>query len=208
MAKFASPLDASSYLHPERHGEFGALRQKTIQQMTERGIEYSTLAEHPVSWADDQDPFGHVMTQAYAHVNGKCFNRFLESFHENLQDEFPRFMSGRGIGPMTNKLNLTIKTPIKYPDLLLTGIRIAEVRSDRIRVIYSTWSVGKGCLAAETESWIVFFDHKRGKRVNLREEGGVYLGLHDSLRARAAKSAEALKAWEEGRQERKNVAKL
>ncbi|GES62056.1 hypothetical protein ATEIFO6365_0005003200 [Aspergillus terreus] len=174
MAKFASPLEASSYLHPERHVEFGALRQKTIQQMTERGIEYSTLAEHPVSWADDQDPFGHVMTQAYAHVNGKCFNRFLESFHEKLQDEFPRFMSGRGIGPMTNKLNLTIKTPIKYPDLLLTGIRIAE----------------------------------RGKRVNLREEGGVYLGLHESLRARAAKSAEALKAWEEGRKERKNVAKL
>ena len=91
---------------------------------------------------------------------------------------------------------------------LITGVRIAEVRNDRVRVIYSAWSVAKGCLAAECESWIAFFDHKRGKRVNLREEGGVYLDLHESLRERAAKSAEALKAWEEGQKERKKGAKL
>ena len=123
MTKFASPLDASSYLHPGRDGEFGALRQKIIQQMMERGIEYSTLSEHPVTWAEDQDPFGHVMAQAYPHVYGKCFNRFLESFHEQLQDEFPRFMSGRGIGPMTNKYTFTIKTAIKYPDLVCPSSR-------------------------------------------------------------------------------------
>lgn len=118
MTRFTSPLIASSYQHPERDGEFGALQQKTIQQMMERGIEYSTLAEHPVSWAEDQDPFGHVMAQAYAHISAKCFTRFLESFHEKLQDEFPKFMSGRGIGPMTNRYTMTIKTPIKYPDLV------------------------------------------------------------------------------------------
>lgn len=86
--------------------------------MLEQGIEYNLLTENPLSWADDQDPFGHVMTQAYAHYAGNCFMRLLESFQGQLRDKFSDFMSGSGIGPMTNNLTLKIKRVVKYPDLV------------------------------------------------------------------------------------------
>ena len=111
-----SALDASSYQHPIRGGPFEKLREATVLAMMEQGIEYNTLSENPLSWADDQDPFGHVMTQAYAHYSGNCFIRVLESFQANLKDEFPRFMSGKAIGPMTNKTSLKINRVVKYPD--------------------------------------------------------------------------------------------
>lgn len=86
--------------------------------MLEQGIEYNSLSENPVSWADDQDPFGHVKAQAHMNYVGISFIRLLESFEGHLKDEFPRFMSGRGIGPMTNQCLMKIKRVVKYPDLV------------------------------------------------------------------------------------------
>jgi hypothetical protein len=118
MAPTFSPLDASSYRHPDRNGPYESLREATILAMLEQGIDYNSLSENPVSWADDQDPFGHVKAQAYIHYTGISFIRLLESFAGHLKDEFPTFMSGRGIGPMTNRCSMKIKRVVKYPDLV------------------------------------------------------------------------------------------
>ena len=118
MAPTFSPLDASSYRHPNRNGPYESLREATILAMLEQGIEYNSLSENPVSWADDQDPFGHVKAQAHMNYVGISFIRLLESFEGHLKDEFPRFMSGRGIGPMTNQCLMKIKRVVKYPDLV------------------------------------------------------------------------------------------
>lgn len=118
MAPNSSALDASSYRHPDRNGPYEPLREATILAMLERGIEYNTLSENLLSWADDQDPFGHVMAQAHAHYAGNCFVRLLESFQAHLKDNFSDFMSGHGIGPMTNQFTLKIKRVVKYPDLV------------------------------------------------------------------------------------------
>lgn len=114
----ASALLASSYQHPNPDGPFRSLRQTITQEMVERGFEYATMTEHAISWAEDQDPFGHVMVQTYMHIFARCFNRLLESFQEHLKDEFHTFMSPQGIGPVTNNLTLRMKRVIKYPDLV------------------------------------------------------------------------------------------
>ncbi|KAJ6140205.1 hypothetical protein N7471_006691 [Penicillium samsonianum] len=197
MAPNSSALDASSYRHPDRNGPYEPLRKATILAMLEQGIEYNTLSENLLSWADDQDPFGHVMAQAYVHYAGNCFVRLLESFQDRLKDNFSDLMSGDGIGPMTNQYTLKIKRVVKYPDLIIAGAHISDVRSDRIHVVYSIWSVTQNAQAAEVHTWVVFFDHKQKRTVNLTEEGGVYQSLHASLTERAAESNDTLKAWEE-----------
>lgn len=116
MAPTFSSLDASSYQHPIRGGLFDILQEKTVAVMTERGIEYKTMSEHPISWADDQDPFRHVMGPNYANLAGNCFIRVLESFEEQLKDQYPDFMSGSRIGPMTNNYTMKISRVAKYPD--------------------------------------------------------------------------------------------
>jgi hypothetical protein len=118
MAPFLSALDASSYQSPDQNGRFSQFREKTVQAMIEQGIERSTLAEHGISWGEDQDPFGHVMAQTYPHICAKSFTRLLESFQEQLKDKFPDFMAGRGISVMTNRYNQAGKRMVKYPDLV------------------------------------------------------------------------------------------
>ncbi|KAJ6181228.1 hypothetical protein N7519_011689 [Penicillium mononematosum] len=210
MAPTFSPLDASSYRHPHRNGPYESLREATILAMLEQGIEYNTLSENPVSWADDQDPFGHVMAQSYMHYAGNSFIRLLESFEGHLKDEFPRFMSGRGIGAMSKQCSMKAKRVVKYPDLLITGVRILDVHMDRIRVDYYIWSVTQNVLVTEFQTWIVFFHHKEQRLVNLAEEGGVYQSLHASLTERAAESRRTLNAWEEKQAQKagSNTAKL
>ncbi|OQE15962.1 hypothetical protein PENFLA_c029G01920 [Penicillium flavigenum] len=210
MAPTFSPLDASSYRHPDRNGPYESLREATILAMLEQGIEYNTLSESPVSWADDQDPFGHVMFQSYMHYVGNSFIRLLESFQDHLKDEFPKFMSGRGIGPMTNQCLMKVKQVVKYPDLLITGVRILDVHADRIQVAYCIWSVTRNVLVSEFQTWMVFFHHKEQRLVNLAEEGGVYQSLHASLTERVAESRRTLKAWEEKQAQKadSNTAKL
>ncbi|KAJ5985698.1 hypothetical protein N7522_012894 [Penicillium canescens] len=208
MAPFMSALDASSYQSPDQNGSYSLLREKTVQAMIERGLDRPTLAEYGISWGEDQDPFGHVMAQTYPHIGAKSFTRLLESFQEQLKDRYPDFMAGRGISVMTNRLNQAGKRMVKYPDLLISGIRIAEVQSDRFFVIYSIWSVSQNTLVCEVNSWIVFVNQKTQKKVNIIEEGGEYSELHASLVRRAAESQHTLKIWEEKQKARSKTAKL
>ncbi|QLI69386.1 uncharacterized protein G6M90_00g066500 [Metarhizium brunneum] len=153
------------------------------------------MAEHALSWAEDQDPFGHVMSQAYPHINAKCFTRLLESFEESLKDKFPDFMGARGISAMTNRYTMAVKRVVKYPDTVITGARISEVRPDRVFVIFSVWSVRQNIMVAEFQAWVVFFNHDKGVTVELPREGGVYNELYRNLLRRAEESNRAVQRW-------------
>ncbi|KAI9932545.1 hypothetical protein ASPWEDRAFT_730388 [Aspergillus wentii DTO 134E9] len=207
MRPFKSALEASSYQHPASNGPWAQRRDETISKMLEQGLEYPTLAEHPIAWAEDQDPFGHVMTQTYPHINAKCFLRLLESFEEQLKDRFPDFMKARGIGIMSNRLVLSMKRVVKYPDLLITGVRLVEVRPDRIFFENELWSAQTKEMVAGFQMVAVFFNHHTGKKANLLEEGGVWADLHASLLRRSAESNRTLGIWQE-KQKRQNNGKL
>ena len=118
MPNFKTALDASSYQHPDRKGPYSQPRQEMIQQILERGYEYSSLSEHPVAWAEDQDPSGHVMFQAYFHITSRCFIRVWETFEEQLKERFAGFMNGGGIGAVSKSYNVSVKRVAKYPDLV------------------------------------------------------------------------------------------
>jgi len=195
MSQFKTALEASSYQHPIQHGQYDQFCEETIKKMVESGCEYATMAAHAISWAEDQDPFGHVMSQAYPHINAKCFTRLLESFEETLKDKFPDFMAGHGISAMTNRYSMVVKKVAKYPDMIITGARIVEVRADRFFVIFSIWSVKERAIIAEFQAWVVFFNHSEGKTAKLPSEGGVYKDLHTQLARRAEISRLAFESW-------------
>ncbi|KAH8692075.1 hypothetical protein BGW36DRAFT_437919 [Talaromyces proteolyticus] len=181
MAKLMSALEASSYQHPNLNGPFGVLRKETVQTMVERGLEYSSLAEHPLCMGGRSGPIWACVS---------------------------RFMASRVIGPLTNRMTMKIKRVAKYPDLFITGVRIAEVEASRILVKYATCSVVQKALISENEDWIVFFDHKRGGKPSLIEEGGEYGDMYVALKKRAAESSHTLKTWEEKQNAGNKGAKL
>ncbi|KAI9038736.1 uncharacterized protein KD926_010471 [Aspergillus affinis] len=150
-----------------------------------------------VAWAEDQDPFGHVMWQAYGHITGQCFNRIVESFHKHLGDKFQEFMAASGINAMSRRITMDVRRVVEYPDLLITGARISEVRPDQFFWRFSVWSTKQRVAVAEAEGWMVFFNHRTGKKVDLPREGGVYADLHAALVRRAEESTQVRRKWEE-----------
>jgi hypothetical protein len=119
-AKFNSQLEASSYHAPGGGELYKPLREKIVKQALEQGYDETTMLEHGVTWADDQDPWGHIMNAGYPHYVSACNFRLFESFEEHLKDKFQDLMKVRGIGVIVKSSTLDIKRPVSYPDSVRT----------------------------------------------------------------------------------------
>jgi acyl-CoA thioesterase FadM len=81
------------------------------------GYEPKTMVERGVLWAEDQDPFGHVMQSQYMHFFGACFHRIMESYDEFLSEqEYEDMINARTVIPAVRKYDLDIRRQVKYPD--------------------------------------------------------------------------------------------
>lgn len=114
--KFKSQLEASSYHSPGGGELYKPLREKIVSEALEQGYDEASMIEHGVVWADDQDPWGHIMNARFPHYTSACNFRLFESFEEHLKDKFQDLMKVRGIGVIVKSSTLNIKRPVTYPD--------------------------------------------------------------------------------------------
>lgn len=81
------------------------------------GYDPATMVERGVVWAEDQDPFGHVMNSAYMHFMSMCFHRVMESYDEYLSEaEYDDMIHARNVSPVIRNYQLNIRRPVTYPD--------------------------------------------------------------------------------------------
>ena len=81
------------------------------------GYDPSTMVERGVVWAEDQDPFGHVMNTAYPHFFGINMHRVMESFDQWLDEkEYNLMIQGKSIAPVLWRYEMELKRPVTYPD--------------------------------------------------------------------------------------------
>jgi acyl-CoA thioesterase FadM len=218
QSRFKSQLDASSYHAPGGGQLYKPLRDKTVQQALEQGYDEASMMEHGVSWADDQDPWGHISNAQFPHFVSACNFRLFESFEEHLGDKFQDLMKVRGIGVIVKSTILDIKRPVSYPDSvimapivetkrhvvllifphkIIVANRLDEVKADRYHVTTTMWSLRQQAQVAESNGWVVFFDYSKGKPANLLEAGGVYATLHAALREKCKAATQRRARWEE-----------
>lgn len=115
-SKMVDPVVASSYLNPDGGEAYAGPRQKVVAQATAMGYDVPTMTEHGVSWADDQDPFGHVGGATYAHLVFTCNFRVFESFARCLKDKYEDLLHARVVGVLTKTYSMDIKRQVSYPD--------------------------------------------------------------------------------------------
>ncbi|KAF0319265.1 hypothetical protein GQ607_013514 [Colletotrichum asianum] len=113
---FTSRLEASSYHAPGGGAAYQPLRESLIKKILEQGYDEETMIEHGVVWADDQDPFGHIMNAGFSHFASSCNFRVFESFEAQLGDKINDFINAKGIGVMVKQFTVDIKRPVSYPD--------------------------------------------------------------------------------------------
>lgn len=102
--------------HPNSN-PYAPLRTTALSTLEALGYDPSTMVERGVVWAEDQDPFGHVMHSQYMHFLGACSHRFMESYSEFLsEEEYDDMIHARTIVPVVRKYELEIRRQVKYPD--------------------------------------------------------------------------------------------
>lgn len=120
-------LADSAYLSPYSHAgapsphpntdAYASLRARALPTLEAMGYDPSTMAERGVTWAEDQDPFGHVMQSQYMHFLGTCFHHVMEGYNEFLSEqEYNDMIHGKTVVPALRRYELDIRRQVKYPD--------------------------------------------------------------------------------------------
>ncbi|KAF1818315.1 uncharacterized protein K489DRAFT_391242 [Dissoconium aciculare CBS 342.82] len=195
-SKFKSQLEASSYHAPGGGELYHPLRERIVKQALDQGYDEASMLEHAVTWADDQDPWGHIANASYPRFTSACNYRLFESFEEQLKDKFQDFIKARGIGVIVKSSTMDLKRPVTYPDALIIANRMDEVKPDRYHVTTTMWSLQQQAPVAESNGWVVFFDYAKGKPANLVQERGVYADLHAALSSKSKITNEKKTAWD------------
>ncbi|KAI1812264.1 hypothetical protein GGS20DRAFT_558821 [Poronia punctata] len=207
--KFKSQLEASSYHSPGGGELYKPLREEIVRLAVAQGYDVPTMMEHGVSWADDQDPWGHIMNAGFPHYATACNFRLFESFEEYLgKEKFEDLMKVKGVGVIVKSTTLDIKRPVSYPDSIIVANRIDQVKPDRYHVTTTMWSLRQQAPVAESNGWVVFFDYSKGKPASLTQLGGVYNDLYEALVVKAEEANTKRKEWEEANPKKSRGAKL
>ena len=130
---------------------------------------YPVVIDIPVAWGE---------MDAFAHVNNITYFRYFESariaYFEQVDAMGERERTG--CGPILAETWCRFRSPLRYPDRLAAGTRVAEIGADRFTMEYALVSTKLGRIAAEGKGVVVWYDYRAQAKTN----------LPDSLRERIA----------------------
>lgn len=124
---------------------------------------YPVVIELPVVWGE-MDAFGHV--------NNIIYFRYFESARLAYFQEMGYLdcVENHGIGPILASTQCTFKRPLDYPDRILVGTRVSDMRSDRFTMLYKIVSESYQNIAAEGEGLIVSYNYKESRKTPIPQE--------------------------------------
>lgn len=119
---YNSPYSRSGAPGPHPNTDpYAPLRAKALVTLEAMGYDPETMVERGIVWAEDQDPFGHVMQSQYMTFLGICFHRVMESYDEFLnEDEYNGMILAKTVVPVVRRYELDIRRQVKYPDAVGT----------------------------------------------------------------------------------------
>jgi acyl-CoA thioester hydrolase len=124
---------------------------------------YPVVIEIPVVWGE---------MDAFHHVNNVVYFRYFESariaYFEKL--DVLDLMNRTGIGPILATTSCRFRVPLKYPDKVLIGAKVANIEKDRFMMNYLVVSTRLQKVAAEGDGLIVAFNYRENKKAVISDE--------------------------------------
>lgn len=120
----------------------------------------------PVAWGD---------MDALQHVNNVAYFRYFESARIAYFDKLGglNLMYEKGVGPILLCTQCRFKKFIKYPDQILSGVKVTRVGDGKeIFMKHAVASKNLNAIAAEGVSRLVFFDFNRKIKLPVPSEIG------------------------------------
>lgn len=124
---------------------------------------YPIHSEIKVAWGE-MDALQHVNNVAYFRYFETARLDFFNQF--NLLDELEK----TAIGPVISENNARYKRPVTYPDTLLVGVSISDIKADRFMLHYTVMSQAQQAITTVGSSQVVMFNFKTGKKAPLSNE--------------------------------------
>lgn len=182
--------------HPNTN-PYAPLRARALATLEAMGYDPSTMVERGVVWAEDQDPFGHVMNSQYSHFLSTCFHRVMESYDEFLSEqEYDDMIHGRTVIPAMHKYELEFKRQVVYPDSLIAAHRHDSIEPTRDNGVTSLFSLKQQAIVAEARGNVTFVNMKTGRPIDIRTIGGGWSTLYDALIEKTKSSTALREKWE------------
>ncbi|KAK7935166.1 hypothetical protein PG985_000661 [Apiospora marii] len=203
-----SRLAQSSYLSPysragapaDHTGDsdpYKPLRAQALATLEAMGYDTATMVERGVVWAEDQDPFGHVMQSQFMHFLGTCFHRVMESYDEHLTtQEYDDMVHARTVVPVVRKYELDLRRQVKYPDSLIAAFRQDAIEPTRNNGVTSLYSLRQQTIVAEAKGSTTYMDIRTGRPVDIRTLGGNWPVLYDAFTIKSANANARRDKWE------------
>ncbi|MFO7797818.1 MAG: acyl-CoA thioesterase [Promethearchaeati archaeon] len=109
---------------------------------------------------------------AFQHLNNVLYFRFFESVRITYFKKigFLKYMEEKDIGPILASTNCKYLKQIKYPDTLIMGAKVPEIKEDRFLMEYVMGSMQKNTIVAIGEADVVCYNYKLNKKEKLPEE--------------------------------------
>ena len=148
------------FIHPK---STGGVLVELCQDATKpelRPEDFPTVVELPVQWGD---------MDAADHVNNAVYFRYLESARIEFfrQQRIDVSFAPDSIGPILGWQECKYVFPLTFPDTALVGMRVLEVRADRLRMQGAVFSKQHERLAALSEQDILPYDYDAKRKVEL-----------------------------------------
>lgn len=100
---------------------------------------------------------------ALGHVNHTVYLRWFENarfawFERVGIAALMRETEGK-VGPILARIGCDYRSPVSFPDTILTSVRCVELGRSSLTLANRVWSEGQGAIVAEGELVIVMFDY-------------------------------------------------
>ncbi|PKH56055.1 thioesterase [Shewanella sp. Choline-02u-19] len=106
---------------------------------------------------------------ALQHVNNVVYFRYFETaridfFNQiNLLEDLQK----TSIGPVISENQARYKRPVTFPDTLIVGVSISDIKDDRFMMHYHVFSQGQQAVTTIGASQVVMFNFKTGQKATL-----------------------------------------
>lgn len=125
--------------------------------------DYPIISEIPVRWGD---------MDAFQHVNNTIFFRYFECARIELFFALQNYhiLREKGIGPILAYTDCKFLAPLRHPDHVLAGAKIASIESSKFAIDHAIYSEQLGKLAGKGVAKIVWYDYNEGHPTDMTEE--------------------------------------
>ncbi|WP_196159990.1 thioesterase family protein [Reinekea sp. G2M2-21] len=122
--------------------------------------QYPVVIELPVQWGD---------MDALQHVNNIVYLRWFESARIAYFDRVALMdrLHDEKAGPILASSEVKYRVSVEYPDRVIIGVRVEELREQDLIQQYAVFSTAKNCLVTTGQSRVVMFDFSSQQKVDI-----------------------------------------